>query len=358
MEIDNQFCLIFRHGESIYGLEAQHVREIFPLPELTILADAPKDIVGSLNWRGKLLPVMHLDLRLGQPMRPCQISDSIIVIEWQGIQVGLLVHQVLDVQAVIREAAPDYGRLEQINTAFVAGIAKLGDQLAILLNPETLIRQADEVALLVSKSELGTKTDSPAAALPAAWHQIASERGGSNFYDLYCPKATPAEQAAFRQRAEALHPPLEAADSTVQLSLAVIGLDKAYFAIELASIREFINVQQVTPIPCAPTYILGNINLRGDIMVLADIRTALTQTPAKAAAKAIVVEIDDIVAGILVDAVLDVINLSPAEVMPVPAASSTISYLQGTVRYNDKVLSILNLPALLSTDRQMVSQAA
>ncbi|PZD70536.1 Chemotaxis protein CheW [Acaryochloris thomasi RCC1774] len=363
MDTDNQSYLIFRHSDSLYGVEASRVREIFHLPELQPIADAPKDIIGSLNWRGKLLPVMHLDLRLGQSMLPCQLSDSIIVIEWQGIQVGLVVHQVLDVQTIAatdHEAAPDYGRLQQINTAFVAGVAKVEADLVVLLNPETLIRQADDVAMMIWEAELSESNTETAPE--AQWQtSVTSERSGSNFYELYCQNVTPAERAIFRQRADALRPPLEEGESNDQVSLAVVGLGENYFALELDRVREFINVQQVTPIPCCPPHIVGNMNLRGEVMTLVDLRTVLTQAPAAApSAKAIVVEVDDIIAGIPVDAVFDVMSLSPTDISAIPLASSASHqrHFQGTARYNDKTLSILNLSALFSNAQLTVDQAA
>lgn len=357
MEINNQSYLMFRHGDSLYGIEADRVREVFQLPELTLIADAPQDIIGSLNWRGKLLPVMHLDLRLGRAMQPCQLSDSIIVIEWQSIQVGLVVNQVLEVRTVaagIQETAPDYGRSQPINTAFVSGIAKLEADLVVLLNPETLIRQADQVAVMVWESELSL--DSEAAVSPEAEGQanIAAPQDGINFYDRYCGPVTSAEKAIFRQRAEDLRPPLEEADSSEQMALAIIRIGTDYFALALGLVREFINVQQVTPIPCTPQHIVGNINLRGEVMTLVDIRSALKQAPTSSATKAVVVEVEDVVAGIPVDAVLDVMYLSHPEITKMPMAAD---YFQGIAQYQDKHLRILDLPTLFSTEALVVNQS-
>ncbi|WP_299412344.1 chemotaxis protein CheW [Acaryochloris sp. IP29b_bin.148] len=364
MEIDNQTYLMFRHSDALYGVEAHRVREIFQLPELTLIADAPKDIMGSLNWRGKLLPVMHLDLRLGLPLQPCQLSDTVIVMEWQGIQVGLVVQQVLDVQSVTpaaQESAPDYGRSHQINTAFVAGIAKVGSELAVLLNPETLIRQPDEVAMLIWEAELDALPEDSQGTdivLETEWQaHVVAGHSGANFYDRYCAAITPAEQALFRQRADELRPPLADTEQTDHLPLAVIGLDEDYFALELDKVREFINVQHVTPIPCCPSHIVGNINLRGEVMTLVDIRTALQKTPSTAvSAKAIVVEVDDVVAGIPVDAVLDVMYLPRTGITEVPMATSQQDYFQGFASYRDQHLRILDLPTLFAAGGLAVDQ--
>ena len=358
METENQSYLMFRHGDALYGVEAHRVREIFQLPELTLIADAPRDILGSLNWRGKVLPVMHLDLRLGQPMTPCQLSDSIIVLDCQGIQVGMVVHQVLDVQTITgQEAAPDYGREQQISTAFVAGLAKMDDELVVLLQPETLIRQADSVAMMIWEAALEQDEDADASPEEAWQATVVAAQTGSNFYDRYCGSLTDADRQIFRQRAEELRPRLEEGEQSDRMPLAVIGLGDNYYALDLGTVREFITVPPVTPIPCCPDHIVGNINLRGEVMTLVDIRAVLnTEAATAGVAKAIVVEVDDVVAGIPVDSVFDVLYLPRTEIAEVPIATEQQDFFHGVATYQDRHLSILNLPNVLAKGRLMVDQ--
>ena len=98
--MNKQSYLVFGLHDLRYGIQATQVQEIFQLPELTPLADAPGDIIGILNYRGQILPVMHLAKRLGQPLQACHLSDSVIVVEWQGLQAGMVVHHVYDVQSL------------------------------------------------------------------------------------------------------------------------------------------------------------------------------------------------------------------------------------------------------------------
>jgi purine-binding chemotaxis protein CheW len=69
--------LIFDLGDSQYGIDASLVKEIFPLPELAPVPEAPTDIIGILNLRGEVLPVMHLGLRLGRSVVRCELSNQI-----------------------------------------------------------------------------------------------------------------------------------------------------------------------------------------------------------------------------------------------------------------------------------------
>jgi purine-binding chemotaxis protein CheW len=85
----------------------------------------------------------------------------------------------------------------------------------------------------------------------------------SSFYDLYCPNATTEERAIFRQRADNLRQSIEISKVTNELMpLAVIGLGHEYFGLDLELVHEFTDISNLTPIPCCPNHIVGNMNLR------------------------------------------------------------------------------------------------
>ena len=104
--------------------------------------------------------------------------------------------------------------------------------------------------------------------------------------------------------------------------------------------REFTDIRQVTPVPCTPDRIIGNMNLRGEILTLVDIRNVLNMSADTISLyKAIVVEIEDLVAGIVVDEILNIIYLNVAELATVPAAltSENREYLPWTTIQKEKL---------------------
>ena len=125
-------------------------------------------------------------------------------------------------------------------------------------------------------------------------------------------------------------------------------------------IQEFTTIRNVVPIPCCPSHIVGNMNLRGEILTLVDIRSALNMPLAETrdGVKAIVVNIEDLIAGFLVDEVFDVMYLHPSEVTSLPVAvnSNNQDYLQGTVAYAGNMLTILDLPKLLTNKLLVVNE--
>jgi purine-binding chemotaxis protein CheW len=394
--------LIFSQGNSQYGIDASLVKEIFPLPELKPVPEAPTDIIGILNLRGEVLPVMHLGLRLGRSALRCKVTDQIVVLDWRGLQIGMVVEQVQELQTIegaVIQSQPDYGRERNINPAFIAGIAKLESELIVLLDPETLIREPDRVATMIWESQIPqmkvepeavdgggftedsfeqifdddlndaldllveTDFDATAFAVP---QPEAAESGADtdlgDFYNRYCPHATTEEREIFRRRAENLRLPLiDLTDSTGLYPLAVVDLGGESFGIDLKSIQEFTSIRNLTHIPCCPSHIVGNMNLRGEIVTLVDIRSVLNLrgSSVQIGTQTVVVQVKDIVAGLPVDRVSDVLYINPNEIKPVPIAvpAGAEGYLQGTVSLFGTTLSVLDLPKLLTGDLLLVNES-
>ncbi len=97
-----------------------------------------------------------------------------------------------------------------------------------------------------------------------------------------------------------------------------------------------------------------------------DIRTALQMPPASArngassvpTGKVVVIQTDALQVGVLVDEVFDVMNLQPLEIQEVPAAVQSLSeeYLKGTAPCGEKMLSILDLPKILTQGALTVNE--
>ncbi|HEV8717582.1 MAG TPA: chemotaxis protein CheW [Candidatus Binatia bacterium] len=335
--------LLFRLNNSVFAVDALAVREIIRLPELTPIEEAPGFFVGVVDLRGRILPVMDLDLRFGRARRPYHIQDYIVVLEWEQILTGLIVNEVLDVRNIAAQEIvpkPAYGQVTERESSFIAGIAKLDQGLAMLLHLERLLSWPGNAMTLSIQD---------AASLPAQPGEPAAMRIG-----------TPEETALFRERARSLRQPIEMHDREGLMPLAVVGLNREYFAVDLAVVREFTELREVAPVPCCPPHIVGQLNLRGDILTVVDIRAALTMSSAgtSAASKIMVVEVKDLVAGVVVNEVWDVVYLQPSWITagPIGARSSGAEYVKGTAPYGEKMVSLLDLAKILTCDDLVVNE--
>jgi purine-binding chemotaxis protein CheW len=66
--------LTFTHNNFIYAVEATSVQEVFFLPELSPIPESPPDIIGTVNLRGNIIPIMDLNLRFGYPPVDYQLN--------------------------------------------------------------------------------------------------------------------------------------------------------------------------------------------------------------------------------------------------------------------------------------------
>ena len=357
--MSNQSYLTFRLRELICGIETFLVREIFQLPELKIIPETPGDIIGVLYLRERLIPVMHLDRRLGRPVSECRLSDRVIVVQWENIEMGVIVNEVLDVIEIASddlEPEPDYGRNDYFNTAFIANIANFFDRTIILLNPETLIRQPETIADYLEQAQF---TEEIAQLDNLGIEPVESATVTlNNFFDFYCPQATAKERDIFRQRTNELQLPLmDSWEGEGSMSLAVFGLGKEYFSCDLALVREFIDLEKITSIPCCPSHIVGNINLRGEIITVVDISSLLFNSTAEGK-QAIVIQIDDLSAAIIVDEIFDVFSIDREQLSPVPSSvpAKIKPYLHGMTIYEENLMSALDLVKMFAEGNLVVGR--
>ena len=340
--------LIFSLHQTRYAIAAGEVREVFSLPELTSVADAPSDVIGLLNLHSNFVPVMHLDLRFGHKFEGCNLTDSIIVVESGQLQVGVVVDRVetvVEIDDRYIQADLTYGRTENINRAFVKSIINLDDEMIILLDVNNLVRHPNALQELV---------DSDGEPL--------LETTENDFYQRYFSNASSKTKHTLHQRAIALKSSTEEEAIRESIPIAVMSIDDNYFGIDLGIVREFIPIGKFTIIPCCPDFVIGNMNLRGEILTLVDIRQPLDLTTGnqEQKSKAVVVEVENSIVGIVVDEVYDVIDLYLDELKPTPVAtkSHTATYIKGIISDRQQTINLIDLPKLLTQGAMTVELTA
>lgn len=89
--------LSFNIGESLYGIELQYIIEIVSLEQITVVPSLPRYILGIMNLRGKVVPVIDIRLKLNQEQRPFDEKTCIVITQINEMQVGLIVDSVAEV---------------------------------------------------------------------------------------------------------------------------------------------------------------------------------------------------------------------------------------------------------------------
>jgi purine-binding chemotaxis protein CheW len=137
----------FTLGDTDYGIQIMNVQEFMGYSSVTPIPNTPKYVRGVLNLRGTIIPVFDLRLRFGLPARLYELSVIVVAIV-ANRTVGLVVDAVSDVVDIkasdIQETPELSGRAP---TAYLRGLAKMGQRLVILLNLEHLVSIDDAVTV-------------------------------------------------------------------------------------------------------------------------------------------------------------------------------------------------------------------
>lgn len=144
--------LTFRLASEEFGVEILKVREIIGLMDITVVPRTPASVRGVINLRGKIIPVVDLRLKFDMPsVSDTELSCIIVVdiqVDEQPAQMGILVDtvcEVLDISPASIEPTPTFGG--GVNTQFIRGMARVDDQVKILLSIEEVLNKRDLLEL-------------------------------------------------------------------------------------------------------------------------------------------------------------------------------------------------------------------
>lgn len=128
-------------------------------------------------------------------------------------------------------------------------------------------------------------------------------------------------------------------------------LGTEHYAIRLLQVKEVIPIPETTPIPKAPSYFLGIMNLRGHIISIVDLRKKLG-VPSKENLEeeaVIIADVEGVKMGVIVDSINRVLPVSMKDVSEVPEISSQVNakYIEGIFRREDDLTVLLDLGSVL-----------
>lgn len=114
-----------------YAIESRYVREICPFKELTPLPCTPPFILGIVNIRGRILPVLDLKRLFGLPAKGITDLHRIIVVQGHGLELGLLADVIVALRSVPEAGLqPTLPTLSGIRADYLRGIT--ADRLVVL----------------------------------------------------------------------------------------------------------------------------------------------------------------------------------------------------------------------------------
>jgi purine-binding chemotaxis protein CheW len=132
-------------------------------------------------------------------------------------------------------------------------------------------------------------------------------------------------------------------------------IDGEEYGIEILRVQEIKGFTRVRPIPNAPSYIKGAMNLRGTVIPIIDLRSRFGMAEAEynQFTVIIVVSVGSKIVGLVVDAVSDVLNIARDQIDQTPEVGGEVdsSFFQGMGKVGEKLVLLLNIDRLLAGER-------
>ena len=147
----------------------------------------------------------------------------------------------------------------------------------------------------------------------------------------------------------------------MEQQLVVFELANEFYGINIAMVESIIKMQTITQLPQTPSYVKGVTNLRGSVLPVLDLRTrfALPENEDTRQTRIMIVTMGNIKAGIIVDAVSEVLRVSDESIEPLPPMINSVdsAFLKGIVRLEKRLIILLELSRVLNLDEQKSLEA-
>jgi purine-binding chemotaxis protein CheW len=138
----------------------------------------------------------------------------------------------------------------------------------------------------------------------------------------------------------------------------IFHLGEEEFGTEVLKVREIMGLQDITPIPQVPAYVKGVINLRGKVIPVVDLRLKFSMPPEVYSERTCIVvmrtqhEDEDLMVGMIVDGVVEVLNLTVADIEDTPDFGPGVEtpYLTGMAKIKGKVKILLDIDHVLNSN--------
>jgi len=131
-------------------------------------------------------------------------------------------------------------------------------------------------------------------------------------------------------------------------------LENEKYGINVMKVQEVLRITEIAPVPGAPSYVLGIINLRGNVVTVIDTRSrfGLPSAETDDSSRVVIIESEEQVVGILVDSVAEVVDLQASDIETAPntGTEESAKFIQGVASYDGELLILVDLNKLLSDE--------
>ena len=137
-------------------------------------------------------------------------------------------------------------------------------------------------------------------------------------------------------------------------------LNREFYGIPILKVREIIGLLPITRVPRTPEFTMGVINLRGKVIPVIDLRRKFGMPEAEPTEETciIVVDVDEIIIGVMVDRVSEVLDVDLEQLEPTPNFGASINpgFITAMAKTQDQVYMLLDIELVLTTEEMVQLQ--
>ncbi|HLP29745.1 MAG TPA: chemotaxis protein CheW, partial [Geothrix sp.] len=305
VEEDGRPFVTFRLGAESFGIALHEVEEIVELPPVTKVPDAPDYVLGVICLRDQVMPLVDLSEILSIQQGDAERKrDMVVLLSFGTARIGVVVDEIQEILRVLDgQTLPPPQTLSEAEREHLEGILLLPGRMVSLINVLKIITGDDQ-------------------------EKIAAMGQGLGLADTRAQETVPS------------------------LELVVFRLGPESYGLRLHEVREIIMVGQITPVPRAPHFVDGVLNLRGEVMPVVDLRTrfGLERVEPTSISRILITSIGGVFTGLVVDAVDEVRPVELNRFGPPPAVTAVGAnrYIEKVARLDNGMIFLLELQQLLT----------
>ncbi len=132
-------------GETLWGLDTLDTQEVIRVTDITKVHNADDYVIGIINLRGKIVTIIDLSRKLGIGSSKASESSRIIIVEWKGEHVGLMIDaisDVIDIEKKSLTSAP--ASMHGTRGGYIDSVYQSGQQLIAIINIRTVLEVSDD----------------------------------------------------------------------------------------------------------------------------------------------------------------------------------------------------------------------
>ncbi|MBN1495773.1 MAG: chemotaxis protein CheW [Spirochaetes bacterium] len=324
----NRTIIVFRVADNLFGIDVEHIREIIEPTRITRVPLVNRTILGAINVRGLIVPIIDLCKRLYDCERTDSKTSRIFICEAkdgaESVMIGGMVDAVVSVADLSdgdMSESPDFG--SKLRPDFIRCAAKIDGQYIMLLD-------VDRVFDIEELGKLAVQ-DVNAAENLAIKSEEYEEEGLKDVLGHADIKVS------------------EDRGSYIQFSIG----DELY-GVDVKRVQEVVKIGSLERIPNALPFLKGVMNIRGTATPLVDmrLRCSLPEKEYTEDTPVMVINVKDIPVGLVVDDVTNILEIPSAAVQDTFHYSAQIDrdFISGLAEISDKFVILVNVDRILSDE--------